>query len=125
MRYLTLVLLSAFMVESSGFLVNHAHNVATSIIWGWAHDRPPLIGGPSASEARLEQAATPTPLLGGVSAPRLRGTSVMQTYSLDFYRLPGGMRSATIQTLAMSVEQAVISDSIKLGRGLKGHTERG
>jgi hypothetical protein len=55
------------------------------------------------------------PLLGGVPAPVLRGSLAMRTYSIDFYRLPGGMDAAAIQALAMPVEQALISDTATFG----------
>ncbi|HEU5013373.1 MAG TPA: hypothetical protein VFT66_12700 [Roseiflexaceae bacterium] len=55
------------------------------------------------------------PLLGGVPAPVLQGSLAMRTYSIDFYRLPDGMDAASIQKLAMPVEQALISDTARFG----------
>lgn len=72
-----------------------------------------------------EPTATPAPpsgpiLLGGEPAPVLAGELAMRTYSIDFYRLPGGMRAETIQRLGLPAEQAIISGSLKLGIGLAG-----
>ncbi len=58
---------------------------------------------------------TQPPLLGGVPAPVLQGRLAMRTYSIDFYRLPGSMDAASIQQLAMPVEQALISDTATFG----------
>jgi hypothetical protein len=67
--------------------------------------------------------ATPPPkppLLQGEPAPLLGGNLAMRTYSLDFYRLNGGMEAATIQALGMLVEHTVITGSHKIGAFLTG-----
>lgn len=75
--------------------------------------------------ATTPPAPTPTaaperPLLSGTPAPRLEGEPAMQTYSLDFYRLRGGMDAATIQAMALPVEQAIITGSHEIGAFLTG-----
>ena len=105
-RHLVLVLLTAFIAELGGFSVSHPRIAEASIVDATAQDRSAPLVVPSVPEPSLEQVPTSDsrPMLGGVPAPQLPGRLVMQTYSLDFYRLPGGMRAATIQAFAMSVE---------------------
>lgn len=44
----------------------------------------------------------------------------MRTFSLDFYRLDGGMEADVIRTLALEAEAAVISGSERIGGFLSG-----
>src|SRR4051794_27499361 len=60
------------------------------------------------------------PLLPGSPAPRLRGDMPMRTYSLDFYRLPGGLEAEVIRQIALDVEGSITSDSAEIGGGLSG-----
>ena len=69
----------------------------------------------------IPASAAPPPLLGGTAAPVLGGEMPMRTYSLDFYRRPGGMESAVIRAMAMQVEGAITSDLASIGgAGLSG-----
>ena len=62
----------------------------------------------------------PPPLLGGAPAPRLDGELAMRSYSVDFYRLKGGLEARVIQALALPVESAIITASNELGAPLVG-----
>jgi hypothetical protein len=60
------------------------------------------------------------PLLPGEPAPVLRGEMPMRTYSLDFYRLAGGLEADTIRAMAMDVEASIAVGSAEMGSGLTG-----
>lgn len=75
---------------------------------------PPL---PTATP--LPPTATPLPLLEGVPAPVLAGDLVMRTYSIDFYRLPGGLNEQAIKQLAMPTERAIAIVGRNLGRDVR------
>src|SRR5437762_1832801 len=102
MRHLALMLLTVFIADLGGLSINHPGMAEASVAHTGGQDRSTLIAVAPESEARREQITTPDPrpLLDGVPAPQLRGTLAMQTYSLDFYRLPGGMHAETIQAFA-------------------------
>ncbi|NJK81024.1 MAG: hypothetical protein HC914_14465 [Chloroflexaceae bacterium] len=59
-------------------------------------------------------------LLQGDPAPALGGELVVQTQSVDFYRLPGGLTAPEIRRLSAAVEEAIASGSTMMGRGLRG-----
>lgn len=74
------------------------------------------------SNAPLSRAypASEPPLLPGESAPVLRGEMPMRTYSLDFYRLQGGLEADVIRAMAMDVETSIEVGSAEMGSGLTG-----
>lgn len=78
-------------------------------------EEPPPTAAPPPTET-----PAPPPLLPGVPAPILTGELAMRTYSIDFYRLPGGLSASTIQALAIPAEYAIISGTLKMNSGLKG-----
>ncbi len=58
--------------------------------------------------------------LAGEPAPQLGGDLIVQTESVDFYRLPGGLTAAEIRTLATAVEESIASGSTMLDSALRG-----
>ncbi|NOK62574.1 MAG: hypothetical protein GFH27_549333n62 [Chloroflexi bacterium AL-W] len=60
------------------------------------------------------------PLLQGEAAPVLADEMPMRTYSIDFYRLRGGLSAETIQAIAMPIEETIISGTEKMGNTLQG-----
>ncbi|MEM8533336.1 MAG: hypothetical protein AAGF95_21030 [Chloroflexota bacterium] len=60
------------------------------------------------------------PLLEGEVAPVLAGEMPMRTYSIDFYRLPGGLTAETIQAIAMPIEETIMVGAEKMGNRLQG-----
>ncbi len=74
----------------------------------------------TATPLPTETPATAPPLLEGEPAPVLRGNMVMRTYSIDFYRSPGGLNESTILALSLAAEEAVVSGIGRIGAGLKG-----
>jgi hypothetical protein len=64
--------------------------------------------------------AAEAPLLPGEPAPLLRGEHAMRTYSLDMYRLRGGLPAETIQALGAPLEAAIAANAHELGSGLAG-----
>lgn len=67
----------------------------------------------------------PPPLLGGEPAPGLAGELAMQTYSLDLYRVEGGLTAAEAQALGMPAEESVIAGSQIVGGFLTGRVAIG
>jgi hypothetical protein len=63
---------------------------------------------------------TEPPLLPGEPAPVLRGEMPMRTYSLDFYRLQGGLEAEVIRAMAMDVEASIEVGSAEIASGLTG-----
>lgn len=60
-------------------------------------------------------------LLAGEPAPALAGDLVVQTYSIDFYRFPGGLDTEAIHWISEQAEQAIATGTAKMGtHGLNG-----
>lgn len=59
-------------------------------------------------------------LLAGEPAPIIDGELVVQTQSVDFYRLPGGLTPGEILALSTAVEQSIARGSSMLGSHLIG-----
>ncbi len=82
--------------------------------------RPSAMPTPLPPTALPSTAPAAPPMLGGTPAPRLTGELAMRTYSLDFYRTKGSIDAATIQAMALAVEQTVITSSLEIGGFLTG-----
>jgi hypothetical protein len=80
----------------------------------------PAVAARPAPALEQQQPGPEPPLLKGDPAPKLRGELVMRTYSLDFYRLPGGLEAESIRALAMLAETSIVSDTEVIGSGLRG-----
>lgn len=80
------------------------------------------IGLPAGPVAQAQPRPTPTPLplLGGEPAPRLKGELAMRTYSLDLYRSQGGLSAATLQSLGLPAEEALVNGGAVLSTFLSG-----
>jgi hypothetical protein len=55
-----------------------------------------------------------------VGAPRLGGELVVQTHSVDFYRLAGGLTPTEIRAISSAVEESIASGSTMMGSNLEG-----
>lgn len=101
------------------------HSSASQLPTSTPRQATPVIPTPIVLTPMPEPTAAPAPpprppLLSGEAAPSLVGELAMQTYSIDFYRLPGGLGTETIQNMALAAEQAIISGTLKMGTGLAG-----